>query len=55
MNAGTKKNESIFTIRVVGICNEASKLVGEDRLCLIKSNPMLPLIGRTLFEIPFES
>jgi hypothetical protein len=52
--AQTKKDESIFLLRVFGVIEQEGMLIREDRGSLLKGHAVFPLILPILSLIPIE-
>ncbi len=54
LNAEAQENETVFIIRVIGICDDARIVVEKSGFRLRKGNTMLPQVFRRLPSVPFE-
>ncbi len=52
--AETQKNETVFIVRVFGICDDARIVVEKGGFRFLKGNAVLPQILGRLPSVPFE-
>ncbi len=50
-----KQKKTVFVLRVIGVIDQASALVGEDRLRVLERHAMLLSIGSGLPWVPLDA
>jgi hypothetical protein len=54
LDAETQKNEAVFIIRMVGICDDPRVVIEKRGFSLVKGNTVFPQVLRSFPSVPFE-
>ena len=54
LNAETQKNETVFIIRMLGVCDDPRVVIEKRGFSLVEGNTVLPQVLGSFPSVPFE-